>query len=266
MTYTFKIIILSIVQGITELLPISSSGHLILTGKLLDFEISGDLFLLSILHLGTTLAVILFYRKTLFKNFFTKEKWIFFFKLALASIPAALAGFFLEDYISSTLHGTKVIAISLIVVGVLFILFENVLKNDKEEEPEKLPLWKMIIIGVGQTLALIPGTSRSGITTLAGMMLGLNKYSAFKFSFILGVPVLLGSTLYEILKEYLAVTSPSFFTASVIVAKTAPFVLITFVVGYLALLLVSKFKKSKWLTIFGVYRILLGIVILLLAI
>ncbi|KUK76329.1 MAG: Undecaprenyl-diphosphatase [candidate division WS6 bacterium 34_10] len=263
---TLKMIILSIVQGITEVLPISSSGHLILTGKFLDFDISGDLFFLSILHLGTTLAVVLFYRKILFKNFFTKEKWIFFLKLALASLPAALAGVFLQDYIASTLHGTKIIAISLIVVGVLFILFENILKNGKVEETEKLPLWKMILIGVGQTLALIPGTSRSGITTLTGMMLGLDKYSAFNFSFILGIPILLGSSLYEILKEYLAVTTPSFFTASVVVAKTAPFILITFVIGYFALLLVSKFKKSKWLTVFGTYRILLGILILLLAI
>jgi undecaprenyl-diphosphatase len=260
---TFKILVLSIVQGITELLPISSSGHLILTGKLLDFEISGDLFFLSILHLGTTLAIILFYRKTLFKNFFSKEKWTFFLKLLLASIPAALAGFLLDDYIASTLHGSTVIAISLIVVGLLFILFENI-KTDREKiDPEDIPLWKMLIIGIGQTIALIPGTSRSGITTLTGMMMGLEKYSAFKFSFILGIPVLLGSALYQILKEYLAVTSPTLFSASVVIAKIAPFILITFVIGYLALLLVSKFKKSKWLTLFGVYRIIVGILILL---
>jgi undecaprenyl-diphosphatase len=95
------------------------------------------------------------------------------------------------------------------------------------------------------------------------MMMGLEKYSAFKFSFILGIPVLLGSALYQILKEYLAVTSPTLFSASVVIAKTAPFILITFVIGYLALLLVSKFKKSKWLTLFGVYRIIVGILILL---
>jgi undecaprenyl-diphosphatase len=263
---TLKIIILSIVQGITELLPISSSGHLILTGKLLDFEISGDLFFLSVLHLGTTLAIILFYRKTLFKNFFTKEKWVFFLKLALASVPAGLAGFFFQDFISSTLHGTKTVAISLIVVGILFILFENLLQKGQEKEPEELPLWKMIIIGIGQALALIPGTSRSGVTTLAGMMLGLDKYSAFKFSFILGIPVLLASTIYEILKEYFGGTVPSLHTTSLSIVKILPAVVITFVVGYLSLLLVKKFKKSKWLTIFGVYRILLGILMLVLAI
>jgi undecaprenyl-diphosphatase len=181
----------------------------------------------------------------------------------LASIPAALAGFLLDDYIASTLHGSTVIAISLIVVGFLFILFENIKTDREKRDPEDIPLWKMLIIGIGQTLALIPGTSRSGITTLTGMMMGLEKYSAFKFSFILGIPVLLGSALYQILKEYLAVTSPTLFSASVVIAKTAPFILITFVIGYLALLLVSKFKKSKWLTLFGVYRIIVGILILL---
>jgi undecaprenyl-diphosphatase len=263
---TIKIFLLSIVQGITELLPISSSGHLILTSKLLNFDISGDFFFLSILHLGTTLAIIVFYRKTLFKKFFTKEKWMFFLKLLLASIPAALAGFFLDDYISSTLHGSKVIAISLIVVGVLFIVFENIKIKREKQTPEEVSLWKMILIGIGQTLALIPGTSRSGITTLTGMLLGLEKYSAFKFSFILGIPVLLGSSIYEIVKTYLSSTDPSLLTASLSVVKIAPFVLITFVIGYLALLLVSKFKKKKWLTVFGVYRIVIGILILLLAI
>ncbi|KUK76335.1 MAG: Undecaprenyl-diphosphatase [candidate division WS6 bacterium 34_10] len=263
---TFKIIILSILQGITEVLPISSTGHLILIGRLLNSEISGDFFLLSVLHLGTTLAVIVFYRKDLFKNFFTKEKWTFFLKLLLASLPAAVAGVFLQDYIASTFHGSTIIAISLIVVGLLFILFENIDLPTKKISPEKVDLKSMLIIGLGQTLALIPGTSRSGITTLTGMMVGLEKYSAFKFSFILGIPILLGTTLYEILKEYLAVTSPTFFTASVVVAKTAPYILITFVVGYLALFLVSKFKKSKWLTLFGIYRIVVGILILILAI
>jgi undecaprenyl-diphosphatase len=263
---TTKIFLLSIVQGITELLPISSSGHLILTSKLLNFDISGDFFFLSILHLGTTLAIIVFYRKTLFKNFFTKDKWIFFLKLLLASIPAGLAGLFLDDFISSTLHGSEVIAISLIVVGILFIVFENIKSTRKKQSPEEVALWKMILIGMGQTLALIPGTSRSGITTLTGMLLGLEKYSAFNFSFILGVPVLLGSSLYEIVKTYLFSTDPGLLTASLSVVKIAPFVLITFVIGYLALLLVSKFKKKKWLTVFGVYRIAIGILILLLAI
>ncbi|MDD3475193.1 MAG: undecaprenyl-diphosphate phosphatase [Candidatus Dojkabacteria bacterium] len=263
---TFKMIILSVIQGITELLPISSTGHLILTGKLLNFDISGNLFFLSVLHLGTTLAIIVFYRKVLFKNFFTKEKWLFFLKILVASIPTAIIGFLFQDYISSVLHGNIVIAISLIAVGILFIVFENFKKNGEVTDPESIPLWKMIVIGLGQTLALIPGTSRSGITTLTGMMLGLEKYSAFQFSFIIGIPALLGSGLYEIVKTYLETTDPSLLTASLSVVKMLPTILLTFVVGYISLLLVSKFKKKKWLTVFGVYRIIVGIIILLFAI
>jgi undecaprenyl-diphosphatase len=186
--------------------------------------------------------------------------------LLIASVPAALAGFFLEDYIASKLHNTSIIAISLIVVGILFIIFENVKLNTKKQDPENLPLWKMILIGLGQVLALIPGTSRSGVTTLAGMLLGLEKYSAFEFSFILGVPIILGSSLYEITKTYIQTTDPTLLTASLSIVKIAPTVLLTFVIGYLCLLLVKKFKKSKWLTIFGIYRIILGIVMLVFAI
>lgn len=263
---TFKIIILAIVQGITELLPISSSGHLILTGKLLNIDVSGDLFFLSVLHIGTTLAIIVFYRKILFKNFFTKEKWLFFSKILIASIPTAIIGFLFEDYISSVLHGDRVIAISLIVVGILFIVFENFKKKGEVVDPESIPLWKMIVIGIGQTLALIPGTSRSGITTLTGMMLGLEKYSAFQFSFIIGIPALLGSGVYEIVKTYLLTTDPVLTTTSLSVLKMLPIILLTFVVGYASLFLVNKFKKKKWLTVFGVYRIIIGILILLFAI
>ena len=263
---TYKIFVLSVVQGITELLPISSSGHLILMGKLLDFDIGGDTLFLSVLHLGTTLAIIVFYRKTLFKDLFTKKKLTFYLKLLLSSVPAAIIGLLFQDYITSKLHSTVVIAVSLIAVGVLFILLENLKKKSSKIKLENIPTWKMVVIGVGQSLALIPGTSRSGITTLTGMSLGLEKYTAFKFSFILGIPILLGSSIYEIILSYLGSGEPSLFTASMAVLRISPWVLITFIIGYISLHLVKRFKKSKWLTVFGVYRILLGLLILLLAI
>lgn len=266
-----KILILSIVQGITELLPISSSGHLILVGRAIDFDISGSVLLLSVLHIGTTLAIIVFNRKVLFQNFFTKDKWIFFIKLAISSIPAALAGFFLEDFITSRLHSNLVIAVSLIVLGLIFVIIENsnLLKPKdgyKKTQPEDISLWTMFLIGIGQTLALIPGTSRSGITTLTGMLLGLEKYSAFNFSFILGIPVLIGSATYEIVKSYLSTTEPSLTTAGLSIVKMLPMISVSFLVGYISLIVVKKFKKEKWLTVFGIYRILVGILILLFAI
>jgi undecaprenyl-diphosphatase len=181
----------------------------------------------------------------------------------LASIPTALAGFVLDDYVASILHSSTVIAVSLIVVGLLFILFENIKTDREKKDPEEIPLWKMLVVGIGQTLALIPGTSRSGITTLTGMMMGLDKYSAFKFSFILGIPVLLGSGLYEIVKSYISSTDQSAITSSLSIVNIVLVVLASFVVGYMSLLLVKRFKKSKWLTLFGIYRITVGILILI---
>jgi undecaprenyl-diphosphatase len=235
-------------------------------GKLLNFDISGDTLFLSVLHLGTTLAIILFYRKFLFKNIFTKKKLTFYLKLLLASIPAAIIGLLFQDYITSKLHSTVIIAISLISVGILFVIFDNSKRESSKTKIENIPTWKMVVIGVGQSLALIPGTSRSGITTLTGMMVGLEKYTAFKFSFILGIPILLGSSIYEIIISYLGSGQPSLLTASMAVLRISPWVLITFVIGYFSLHLVKRFKKRKWLTVFGIYRILLGLLILLLAI
>jgi undecaprenyl-diphosphatase len=268
---TIKILILAVVQGITELLPVSSTGHLIIVGRLIDLPISDESVFLSVLHIGTTLAIILFFRKELFEKFFTKKKLTFYLKLAIASIPAALVGFLFEEQINNILRGNTVIAISLIVVGILFIIFENVkskknTKTEKDTDIENIPLWKMFIIGIGQSLALIPGTSRSGTTTLTGMLLGLDKYTAFNFSFILGIPVILGGSLYEVGKSYLSTTDPSMLTASLTIVKILPAIILTFIIGYIALLVIKRFKKSKWLTVFGIYRIVIGILILIFAI
>ena len=261
-----KILILSLVQGITELLPISSSAHLILTGKLLNWDISSNTLLLAVLHIGTTLAIILFFRKELFKGFFTKKKWTFFLKLLIASLPTAIIGLLFEDKISHFLRGNLIMAISLIVVGILFIIAENIKIPSHDTDPENIPLWKMILIGIGQVLSLIPGVSRSGITILTGIALGLEKYTSFSLSFMLGIPLLIGSNFYIIAKAYMLSDSINVTTASLSFVKMLPIILVTFIVGYIALLVVKKFKKGKWLTIFGVYRILLGIFILIFAI
>ena len=258
--------ILSIVQGITELLPISSSGHLILVEKLFNFDTNLNSVYLSVLHLGTTLAIILFYRKYLFENFFTKEKWLFFLKILIASIPAGILGFTFEKYINQYLYNTTTISITLIVVGIMFIIFENIKLKTLKVDIENIPFVKILIIGITQSLALIPGVSRSGITTLSGMSLGLEKYTSFNFSFILGIPILLGASIYEILKSYFEISNRSIDTLLLTGIKVLPTILLTFTLGYLSLLLVKRFNKRKWLTVFGVYRILLGILIILLAI
>ena len=258
-----KIGILSIVQGLTELLPISSSGHLILLGRVMDIDTSS--LLLSVFHLGTTLAIIIFFREKLFKNFFTKEKLNFYLKILVSSIPAGIAGLLFEDVIEEKLREPWIIAVSLISLGIVMIFLE---RNEKKKHiPEtKTVTWKQsIIMGICQTFALIPGTSRSGVTTIGGMLTGMDKYSALEYSFILGIPVLLGSSVYEITKEISAIQEPittTILSASLVKVLTVAF--IPFLVGYLALVVLKKLKRENWLTIFGIYRIVLGIVILIL--
>jgi len=259
---TIKIGILAIVQGITELLPISSSGHLILLGEYFDIPITT--LILSIFHLGTTFAIILFFRKELFKNLFTKEKLLFYSKILVASIPTGIVGFLFEKLISKRLRATWIIAVSLIVWGIVMILMEQKKKYINKEKIENVSWKQAISIGLSQTLALIPGTSRSGITTITGMLVGLDKYTALKYSFILGIPVLLGSSIYGIFKEFGGMKSLTMTTLSVSTIKMIVVAILPFIVGYISLILLKKFQKKNWLTYFGIYRILLGILTLIL--
>jgi len=247
---TIKLIILAVVQGATELLPISSSAHLLLVSQLLDFE--ADTLFMTTLHFGTTIAILIYFWKTLFKDFFKKEKLPFYLKILAASIPAGLVGFLLLDTIENIFRSNIYISVSLILWGIVMIILENSRKHT-ETSVEDVSWKNSLIMGFAQIIALIPGTSRSGITSIAGMMSGVNKYTALQFSFLLGLPVLLGASLYEFYKEF----------------PTQPFhwqeilgMFIAGMVGYLFLKLLERFKKSKWLTFFGVYRIILGLIVL----
>lgn len=258
---TIKFGILSAVQGLTELLPISSSGHLILLGKL--FEIDTSTLLLSVFHLGTTIAIIIFFRKKLFKNIFTKEKLNFYLKILIASIPTGIIGFLFQDIIEEKLRAEWIIAVSLILWGIVMILLERKTKGKKEVDVKNVTWKQSIMMGISQTFALIPGTSRSGITTISGILGGLDKYTALEYSFISGIPVLLGSSIYSIGKEILLIQEP--ITSKIcfaLIVKIGVVAFVPFLVGYISLLLLNKFKKKKWLTIFGIYRIVLGILVL----
>ena len=260
---TIKLGILAIIQGITELLPISSSGHLLLFGDFLNISVST--LLLSVFHLGTTMAIVIFFREKLFKDIFSKEKLTFYLKILVASIPAGIVGFLFQDIIEEKLRATWIIAISLIVWGIVMLVMEQKKKASSMKDIEKVSWKQSILIGISQTFALIPGTSRSGITTIAGMGLGLDKYTALEYSFILGIPVLLGSSMYEILKSFLSQgESVTTLIATASIMRIFVVALIPFVVGYTALLFLKKIQRKNWLTIFGIYRIVLGILILLL--
>ena len=254
---SLNILILSFVQGATEILPISSSGHLLLIGKVMDIYIST--LILTLVHIGTTIAIIVFFRKSLFSNFLSKNNKTLLLKIIIASIPAGIVGVFYQDLIEQSLRATWITAASLIFWGIVMIVVER--KADVMEKKvgsvQAVSFKQAILIGLAQTLALIPGTSRSGITTIAGVLAGLDKYVALEFGLLIGIPVLLGSPLIAIYRETLPLGDISFINMLIIL-------LIPMVVGYLAIYAVSKLKKEKWLSIFGYYRIVLGIIVLLL--
>ncbi|OGC44221.1 hypothetical protein A3J98_02050 [candidate division WS6 bacterium RIFOXYC1_FULL_33_10] len=247
-----KVLILGIEQGITELLPISSSAHLILTAQLMDINM--DTYLLSVLHLGTTIALILHFWNILFKDIFRKENISFYTKILISTIPAGIVGLLFESVIEERLRGNLIIAISLIGWGIVMILVER--SKRVEEQDLKSVSWKQsLLMGIGQIFALIPGGSRSGISTILGMLSGLNKYTAIQYSFLLGLPLLIAAPLYSIYKEYPQRVLNGTDILGIVIAGIFTFV---------SLSLLKRFSKEKWLTLFGIYRILLGIFVLVL--
>lgn len=256
---SLKLLIIGIVQGVTELLPISSSGHILIFSEVLN--ISSSSLLLTFFHVGTTLAILLFFREKIFKGIFQKERLSFLLKIIISSIPAAAIGALFEDFISEKLRAIPITAISLIVIGIAMIIIER--KRREEIAVEEITWKQSFLMGASQTLALIPGISRSGITTLTGILTGLNKYIALEYSLILGIPILLGGFLWETIKLFFKEGQAIEFTTQNILSGLL-ILLVPFCVGYLALHLLKKFKKSNWLTVFGIYRIILGIFLLLL--
>lgn len=246
-----KVILLAIEQGITELLPISSSAHLLLTAQVLDIKM--DTYLLSVLHLGTTIALLIYFWKFLFKDILKKEKISFYIKLILSTIPAGIVGLLFESIIEQNLRGNFIIAFSLILWGVVMIAVEKKY-HPKEEELTKISWKQSLAMGISQILAFIPGGSRSGITTITGMIMGINKYTALQYSFLLGLPLLFVAPIYEIVKEY---------PQRVLNTSDIVGILIAGVITYICLALLQKFRKKNWLTTFGIYRVILGICILI---
>lgn len=248
----FKVILLAIEQGITELLPISSSAHLILTGKLIGLE--ADTYILALLHLGTTIAIVVYFAPTLFKEILQKDTHSFYLKILVSTIPAAVVGFFLQSIIEGILRGEIFIALSLIFWGLVMILVERKYKEKQESNLREISWKQSLTMGLAQIVALIPGTSRSGITTIAGILSGVNKYSALQYSFLLGIPILLGTSIYGIFKY----SPQDGFNITHFVG-----IIVSSLFAYLALILLRNIKKEKWLSIFGYYRIFLGIVLLI---
>lgn len=253
-------VLLGIVQGITEFLPISSTGHMILVDSIWPMDMSQeftDLFLV-VIQLGSILAVIVLYFRKLWPFIGTKEekksKWRLWGKILVAVIPAAAAGYLLDDVIDQYLYNPLTVAITLIAYGILFIAVENARIPAKTSSLEQISVPHALGIGGFQTLALIPGTSRSGATILGGVMTGCARDVAAEFSFFLAIPTMLGASLLKIVKFTAGTSGFTRDEGIVLAVGTA----VAFLVSMWAVRFLMKYLKSHDFKAFGWYRIALG--------
>lgn len=277
-----KVIILGIIQGITEWLPISSTGHLILFEDLLQLKtVSNGFFdvFKVVIQFGSIIAVIVLYFKTLFpykkientdyKKSFKNDSILFFksmandtktwrlwFKIVIACLPAALLGFLFEDIIDGVLSSNYVIAATLILYGLAFLWLENTKHKVKYETTESITPKTAFLIGCFQSLALIPGTSRSGSTILGATLLKTSRPAAAEFSFFLAVPVMFGASALKL------ISGSSVFSLEEWVLILIGTV-VSFAVSMIAIKFLMSYIKKHSFVIFGWYRILLGIVVLM---
>ena len=260
-----KVIIIGIIQGITEWLPISSTGHMILADELLRLNVS-DAFMEMfrvVIQFGSILAVIVLYFHKL--NPFAPSKsdvqkrqtWRLWFKVIVGIIPAGIVGVLFDDWLNDHLYNYVTVAVALIVYGVAFIVIEKIRKGKTPRVDSVGRLDYKTALGVGcfQTLSLIPGTSRSGSTILGAMILGMSREAAAEFSFFMAIPVMLGASLLKMLKFGFS------FTSSELIVLIVG-VLIAFVVSVAAIKFLTGFIKKHSFAVFGWYRIILGAIVL----
>ncbi|MDR1800821.1 MAG: undecaprenyl-diphosphate phosphatase [Lachnospiraceae bacterium] len=260
-----KVFILGLVEGITEWLPISSTGHLILMGSLLNPSFSSEFMEVFdvVIQLGAIMAVVVLYfnklnpfspKKTQRQKMLTWQIWI---KVAIASIPAAVIGLLLDDWLDEHLYKPVVVAITLIVYGVLFIYVENTRrKKPTFTKIYDFNLQVLLWIGFCQVLALIPGTSRSGATILGALIIGVSREVAAEFTFFLAIPVMFGASLLKLVKYGFHFTSGEF-------GYLLLGCLVAFLVSLFAIRFLMKYIKEHDFKVFGYYRVILGGLLLL---
>ena len=258
-----------IVQGITEWLPISSTGHMILFEQLIPLDVSKsfwDMFLV-VIQFGSILAVVLLYWNKLWpwsrtKNELERKKtYNLWGKVLVGVIPAAVIGLLFDDIITEYLYNYTTVAITLIIYGVLFIVVENMnrVKHPTIRNLQKLDYKTALFIGAFQVLALIPGTSRSGATIIGALLLGCSRYVAAEYSFFLAVPVMLGASGLKIVK-YFVKTGVGFTGTETAILITG--MIVAFVVSIFAIKFLMNYIKKHDFKVFGWYRIVLGLVVI----
>lgn len=245
-------ILLAIIEGLTEFLPVSSTGHLIIASSAMG--IASDpftkLFIVAI-QLGSILAVVVLYWKRFFQSF------NFYFKIGVAFLPAVVAGLLFKDYIDGLLERVDVVGYSLLLGGIFFLFVDKIFTEDQNEN--QLTYWKALKVGAFQVIAMIPGVSRSAATIIGGLSQKLNRKTAAEFSFFLAVPTMFAATVlsaYDFLKQEVTITSNQ-----TIVLMTGN--IVAFVVAMIAIKSFITFLTNHGFKVFGYYRIVVGAVILI---
>lgn len=264
-----KVLFLGIIEGITEWLPISSTGHMLLVDEFISLSASEEFkeMFFVVIQLGAILAVVLLFWNKMWPFDFSKnpekegviKKDIFsmWFKVVVACIPGAIVTLLFDDYIEAHLHTPTVIAIALIFYGFAFIIIEtgNKAKTAKTLTLQDITYKTAFIIGLFQVLSIVPGTSRSGATIIGALLIGVSRVAAAEFTFFLAVPVMLGLSLIKVIKFGFSFSGAELVTLSVgvIVAFLVSLFVIKFLMGYI--------KKHDF-KVFGWYRIALGVIVL----
>lgn len=257
-------IFLGAVQGVTEFLPISSSGHLVILKEFFNIEIIDTLLFDISLHVATAFAIVLYFWRDitdLIEDFFrlvvgmgagvSKKNKVLIIAIIIGTMPAGIMGYLFDDYIEATLHSSTVVALALLAGSALFIFAESIVKTQSE-----ISVKKGFAIGLFQILALIPGFSRSGSTISGGLIMGLKRDEAAKFSFLLSLPIFAGAALKAILDATEVGLSSELVTLTMAGAISA------FVVGYFSIKFLMNFLKKNTLIPFVWYRIILALIIL----
>lgn len=254
---TIQTIVIAIVEGLTEFLPVSSTGHMIITEKLLHIPDNDYTKMFTVaIQLGAILAVVVLY----WKKFFDFKNWQFYFKLIVGVIPAIILGLLFSDKIDALLESSLTVAISLLLGGIVLLFIDRIFKNNTVASEKQVSFLQSFIIGTWQCLAMIPGVSRSAASIIGGMQQKLTRSEAAEFSFFLAVPTMLAATGYKLLKHY---KESGGFTGEEI-KQLAIGNVVAFIVAILAIKFFIGFVKKYGFRIWGIYRIIVGIVLLLL--
>lgn len=263
-----KAIVLGVVEGITEWLPISSTGHMILVDEFLHLNVSPEFkeMFLVVIQLGAILAVVVLYWKKLWpfgienkRLIAKKDIWSMWFKVLVSCVPAAVVGVLFDDRLNELFYNWQTVAVMLIVFGILFIIIENINKNkdSKINSIAELTYSSALIIGVFQLIAAVfPGTSRSGATILGAILIGVSRTVAAEYTFFLAVPVMFGASALKLVKFGFDFTA---FELVILAVGLA----VAFVVSILAIKFLMGYIKKHDFKAFGWYRIILGAVVIL---